>query len=173
MLLIEDLVDFTNAWFYVGILCPLFLGLLGVSIHTRISEVKYSVLTRKIYFLALFLLLFIDNIVFILSVKYCPHAFISYLWSIYVPLIVLFLTIIFCSIFAIKSLSKYGFTIHALNDMNGIFFFVIGTKISYCLAYGSLCGIIWILVDFILTLVKLLLIPESFGIAYEDNKKYD
>lgn len=171
MLDIDDLIDLTSMWFYIPIISVLLFGLIGIFINSRIYNNKSNEKLNVLLFIILLAGFLLDLSIYIVSIRKCSHIFISYFFSIYMPLLLVFITII-NSIFSIfKSINKFRWTIEAIVDFIPQSFFVITIKICFGLAYGSLSSIIWILFDFIITLVKTLFISERFEITYD--KKLD
>lgn len=171
MIEIDELVTLTNKWFYIAILSVIVFGIIDLIIYDKIRGSKINKQSGFKYFVLLFLSYISDLFIFIFSIKKCPHTFISYLFSIYIPLPTLFFIIIASISAAINVIKKYDWKIEAICDFLPYSFLIIGIKACFSLAYGSLCGLIWILVDIIITLSKMFTLTETFELYYE--KKYD
>ena len=171
MLDIDDLVDMTTWWFYIPIISVVLIGLTGMAIHSRIFQNKTNQTKNILYFIILIILFLVDLIIYIYSIRICPHKFISYLFSIYIPIPLLFVTIALVVISGIKSIKKFKYTIEAINNLAFQLFLIVSIKCSFALAYGSLSAIIWIFADYIVTLGKFMVISDKYDASYD--KKID
>ena len=171
MLDIDDLIDFKNKWFYLAIATTLLTSILGINISSKVENFKNNLMARRICFVFLFLFFVIDNVVSIIAIIKCPHAFISYFWSVYLPLFLLPITVIGCGIDIIIKLAKYGCTSMFLSKIDNQMLFLVFIKVSYALAYGSIFSIIWILIDYMMVVFKLMLIPDPYDYDYEKKNK--
>lgn len=171
MLDIDDFVDLTNWQFYIPIISAILVGCIGIIIYSKILQNNTNQGMNIIYFAILILLFFADLAAYIISIRICSHRFISYFFSIYLPLPLLFITIFFVIYSGIKSIKKFKWTIQAINDFSSQLFIIVSIKCCFLLAYGSISAIIWIFTDYLVTLAKVMYIAQKFELSYD--KKID
>lgn len=170
MLDIDDLIDFTNKWFYIAILSVILFGYFQLKVCSHLSVIRHDRTFQIICFLLLFTFYLIDLVIYIVAIKKCPHTFINNFFSVYIPLFSLFSIIITCIIEAFKTIAKYGWTLESVLEYSPWSFLLVGIKISFALVYGSLCAILWILFDFVMALGKMMIFTDE--VRYSDKKYY-
>lgn len=170
MLDIDDLIDLLNWQFYLPIVSTVLSAFIGIYIYSRIYQSKNSS-SNIIYFIALILIFFADLTIYIVIIRICSHKFISYFFSIYLPLPLLFITIIVVINSGIKTIKKFKWTMEAISNYASQLFIVVTIKCCFALAYGSANAIIWIFIDYIATLAKIMSISDQFELSYD--KKVD
>lgn len=166
-----DLITLSNRWFYIAFISPIAFGIADFQMYNKIRSSKTNPGQSIKYFVFLFLFYLFDLSIFIISIKKCPHTFISYFFSIYIPLPTLFFVIISSLSASAKVIKKRNWKIEAICDFLPYSFLMVGIKISFALAYGSICGVIWILIDIIMTLCKMFSLTETLELYNE--KKYN
>lgn len=171
MIEIDDLITFSNIWFYIAFISVSFFGIIDLIIYNKIRESNITKQNALRYFVLLCVFYFTDLSIYIIAIRKCPHTFISYFFSIYLPLPALLLIAITSIFAAFSIINKYKWKIQSICAYLPYSFLLIGIKVSFALAYGSLCAVIWILTDFVFSLCKMFSLTEVYELYYE--KKYD
>ncbi|KAK8839862.1 hypothetical protein M9Y10_031574 [Tritrichomonas musculus] len=171
MIDIDDLISFSNKWVYIALLTNAITGFIGINIYDNIRIMRLSEPKCIKYFILLGLLFFTDLLIYIISIRKCPHEFISYFFSIYLPLPAFFGIIVLLIRGAVSVLKTHKWKIETICEYLPYMFLAIGLKICFAFAYGSLCAVFWILLDFIMTLIKMFSLTESLELSYNSKKQ--
>lgn len=158
---LEDNLNLSAKWFYVSI-CVTFISQLVQFICNRILTKNLYTFKLLIYtfYTALFV---IDNTAFILSVKEQPSRFQSFEISVLTPVIIMITTIISLILYARLAFQANTVIKGIYNFIPGMFWAIL-IKVSYALCYFSASGLILIMVDLMLTILKVTFIPNTYHI---------
>ena len=157
----NETIDLSNRWIYIAFFMNLFVNVAQIIINTIIlkKNIQFKLLIILLY--SLFFAL--DETCFIIAIKSSPRQFNSYNFSILTPLIILITSVICSILYAIRSLQGKHLIRVIINFIPGMITLIF-IKIAFGFCYGSSLSFILIVEDFLLTILKSLLLPDRYKV---------